>query len=285
MDSEWFDAKERLAVERRAQPPVKALAGDSAAWTHMRQRLATAERAARSARRLSLVLSGVSLAALAGVMAVTLPWSRALGSSRSAATAPVRPGATPEPLHVGRAASVSAAEGSTVPRQVGLPPGSGLSSGLSSGDRSPGLVNPGSPPSGPAESAPGSADSHGTQPENGAAPVQPSGKVQEGHASGSGPHPAPKPVLASRPASPHRGRGTESGYRSSGRSHPSVSEWPRASWQRRRLSRYRGRSRHWRFVRVTRSGKTAYCLIDPSGHRWEVRRLQPRSPRRGGNRK
>src|SRR5947207_3159070 len=82
MDSEGFHSKERLAVERRAQPNTKALAGDSSAasWAHLRQRLSRAEREARAARRVAVVLSCVSLAGIAGVFAVVLPWPPAVGS-------------------------------------------------------------------------------------------------------------------------------------------------------------------------------------------------------------
>src|SRR4051812_620408 len=77
MDSERFHSKERLAVERRAQPNFKAIAGDSsaAAWAHMRQRLSRAERDARTARRVAVVLSGISLLGVGGVLAIVLPWS------------------------------------------------------------------------------------------------------------------------------------------------------------------------------------------------------------------
>src|SRR6185369_10729487 len=92
MDSERFDSKERLAVERRAQPNLKAIAGDSAAasWAHMRQRLSRAEREARTARRVAVVLSGVSLVGIGGVLALVLPWSAAVGSDRTLGEMPLR---------------------------------------------------------------------------------------------------------------------------------------------------------------------------------------------------
>ncbi len=103
MESEWLHSKERLAVERRAQQHQKpALEGSAgAAWTRMRQRLSRAEREVRAARRVAIALSGVSVVAVAGALAVAAPWSVTMGSKGSFAEAAVRAGSAPDPLLAG----------------------------------------------------------------------------------------------------------------------------------------------------------------------------------------
>src|SRR5436305_14897150 len=100
MESELLHAKERLAVERRAQQQLKPLTGDSAgaAWAHMRQRLSRAEREARAARRLSIALFCVSLAGVVGILTVVLPRSASLWGRRGAGEAVVWARGAHDPL-------------------------------------------------------------------------------------------------------------------------------------------------------------------------------------------
>lgn len=101
MEVDGLDFKERLVAERKAPPPLKALAGEGepagapggAAWAHMRQRLARAEREARSARRLAIALFGASVAGMAGILRVALPWS--VARTAELATRATRVGAAP----------------------------------------------------------------------------------------------------------------------------------------------------------------------------------------------
>src|SRR4051794_30836565 len=99
MESELLQTKERLAVERRAQQNLRPAIGDGAgaAWAHLRQRLSRAEHQARAARRLAMALFCVTLAAVAGVIAVALPWSGAIGSTAVAGEAHVRAADTQDP--------------------------------------------------------------------------------------------------------------------------------------------------------------------------------------------
>jgi hypothetical protein len=97
MEFELRHSKERLAIERRAQPHQRPAIGDSAgaAWAHMRQRLSRAQREARTARRLTIALSCISLAAVAGAITVAVRSSAAVGSAGSAGQAAVRAGDAP----------------------------------------------------------------------------------------------------------------------------------------------------------------------------------------------
>jgi hypothetical protein len=76
MESELLYTKERLAVERKVRQPLKSLAGESAgaALAHMRQRVIRAEREARAARRLAIALFCASLAGMAGILLILMPW-------------------------------------------------------------------------------------------------------------------------------------------------------------------------------------------------------------------
>src|SRR5437764_293856 len=141
MDSEGFHSKERLAVERRAQN-LKPIAGDSAAasWAHMRQRLSRAEREARVARRVVVVLACVSLAGMAGVFAVVLPWPAAVGSSRTSGAGSVPAGYTQAPpsLHL-RPPTASSVPGPKAAPPAGSSESPGVPSRPPAGGAQPGL--------------------------------------------------------------------------------------------------------------------------------------------------
>src|SRR2546423_456148 len=102
MDSEGLHSKERLAVERKAQP-LKALAC-------------------------------VSLVGVAGVLAIVLPWSAAVGSGRGPGELPMLARKTPSaPLLPAGPAAVSPGADPHAPRPAASPDGHGLASAQTSG--------------------------------------------------------------------------------------------------------------------------------------------------------
>jgi hypothetical protein len=281
MESELLQTKERLAVERRAQQHQRPAIGDSAgaAWAHMRQRLARAEREARGARRLTIALSCVTLAAVAGVIAVELPWSTTLGSQAVAGEALVGAGEAHIPFVTPAGHGVE-----TQPPLFGLADDPAPSLEQPSASTSPDPGHPVSPT--PAASAPPVAGPGASSPASGAAHRTPPGAGQP-----KGTRTLPRKGVAVASAGVKRSPPThvspapeqrpQMGRRSHRALRASMRRRPRAV-SRRRWPRYAlGHSRSWRVIRLSKAGSATYCLVDPHGNWWKAERVRPRGERRG----
>jgi hypothetical protein len=301
MQSKMLPSKERLAVERRAQPQRPALGdGTGAAWTRMRQRLAGAEREARVARRVALALFGVALVTVAGSLTRVLPGVAAVRSIDSAAAPPVRVAATPHggsPLpnyEPEPAADPQAAAGH--PQLALVPPpvkgsGSTYPSLASAGyTPEPGSVErlagkPGVvPPSGSSQGRPRPEPAVGGR----AGRTATESETHGGQRRVAGSHVRKDPAGAAVALAtlPHHSvrqpvTGQPTAVRRSGRRTASASVRRRARVRARgrRLRRTVGRPTYWRAHRVTREGSSRYCLVDPQGNWWIARRVRPRAGR------
>jgi hypothetical protein len=280
MESELLYTKERLALERRAQQNLKAVTGDStgAAWAHMWQRVSRAEREARAARRMVVAVCCVSLAGVAGVITIARPWSAAhppamgIRSRGSAGEASIRAWDVQDQHLIATAPSPASRVSDRAP-----------SSMLGPSD------SPGPPPGNPSGTQNPNPASLGNAPETGLAE--------------SSPHPVRQPVLEQRAgfrqagatppafggypagaqrADSHRGW-VGSGSRRAARS--AVRWRPRSLARSRRPSRYLGRSRYWRVLRVSRSGSATHWFVDHHGHWWKARCVPPPGVGRGQERK
>jgi hypothetical protein len=285
MESELLHLKERLVVERRAQHQKPALGdGLGASWARMRQRVCSAEREARAARRMAVALLGVTLVAVTGVFAVALPWPAAMGSPRKHGDTSTPAGLAPD-RHL-----VWAEEGSTPSLSFGLPEqavmtpgdtGSGVST-LRPGTRE---VGDGVPK--------GAAERQGARtptrpveaPAVGRLATSGGGQPQRVVSRGEGqPQELPlqsQPSPALPPVAVPRSRVGRTAPGSRRMAHASVRRGSRTRGRKRRASRRMGRAVYWRVHRSSRAGAGAYRLMDPYGNWWEARRVRPRGMRRG----
>lgn len=320
MESELLHAKERLAVERRAQQHKPALGdGTGAVWARMRQRVCSAEREARGARRMAVALLGVTLVAVTGVFAVALPWPAAIGSPRDHGDTPARAGLAPDRLLAWTEGDGTLSPPSDRSEQTVVTPGNagsgiealrpgihdggaGVHEAARPGARTPELpgevpvvgrvaisgASPAGPPMGAGSRAPGFvASTHEGQARRipGVADGRPQRMVRAGAEQPRelplrpSPSPARRPVAAPRP----RVRRTGTRARRAGRS--SVRRGSRTRWRRRRASRLAGRPVYWRVHRSSRAASGTYCLMDPYGNWWEARRVGHRGVRRAARRR
>jgi hypothetical protein len=287
MDSEGLQLKERLAVERRAQPQLKSIAGDSttAAWAHLRQRLARAEREARTTRRVAVALCCMALTGAAAVLAVERPWSAAVGSSRGAGDFSLAAKSAQ-----GSLALAGPSTGPPVPHLNATlpsptPSGDGLKSREPERGTRPGLVSPGETATASVRKSAGKVDAPAASGSHGElCPIT--------HQAASGTRPrglgVGGPAIirmlpqgpVSRPASGprcalHRQSGRSRSIHGSARWAQASGGWRRRTgWGDRQTFRFRRRSRFWRIVRVFRRRSTGYCLVDSHGNRWEARRVR-----------
>ena len=277
MDSELLHSKERLALERKASPQGKLSTAENAgaAWTHMRQRLCRAEREARVARRLTVGMFCMSLAGIAGAMAVARPWSAVAGSAHSAGPAGAQLGTAAGPI-------LARAEPLPVLKQTatGLAPGAALSRMKAN------AVSQGPPPARPGASKRTDALHQVPALQKLASRSPGRTKAVALPASRSAGRPRSKPVAGARGA---RG-GSESGRRAGQGWRVSSVRYARgtpsggAGWRSRWRSHDAGRASRWRILRVSRRGAATLCLVDPRGHWWVARPARLRSFRRGDER-
>jgi hypothetical protein len=325
MESELLYSKERLAVERKAQQPLRSLAGESAGagLAQMRQRLIRAEREARSARRLAIALFCASLAGMAGIVITMLPWCvapppplgtrgrRGLGivsawaASAHEALLHGQPSSASEvPLAPLRPSDPSHASGTQPPNPSGsLSPGPARIAETMPAPAPPGKTGAHEPAVRP-NSSPCPATTVGAQaakvtPQS-LHPAEPRGATSS-HSQEPGHAALARPAVSStgsraeipRPA-PHQvahfsrepRSGSQEHSRGFRRTVRSSGHWrSRDLWGNRRPAHYLGHSRSWRILRVSRRGTATYCLVDPHGNWWVARPVRSRASKRGDERK